>query len=145
MNWAALNGYCDSSLKTPLHGVIKKTKTVSQEKEVRLFPELTESRDGYSRAFSKWFNRTYRKNINVGQLDSEQKAFHSLRHTFSNYYKQLGSIDEYRVAEIVGHKSASTSITYDRYGKSSSIKQKKALIEKLKFDFIEFDKFRIWK
>ncbi len=247
LDWMAQNGYCDSSLKTPLHGVIKKTKAVSQDrdvfteddlkllfnneyyfrnmhrtasqywipllglftgarinelcqlyvsdikeidgvwvidfnendskklktlnskrqvpihsilikrlklldfvetlrgKEVRLFPELTESRDGYSRAFSKWFNRTYRKNVNVGQLDSEQKTFHSLRHTFSNYYKQLGSIDEYRVAEIVGHKSTTTSITYDRYGKSSSIKQKKELIEKLKLDFIEFDKFRIWK
>jgi hypothetical protein len=30
----AQNGYCDSSLKTPLHGVIKKTKIVSQHRDV---------------------------------------------------------------------------------------------------------------
>jgi integrase len=247
LDWMAQNGYCDSSLKTPLHGVIKKTKIVSQHrdvftegdlkllfnndyyfrnkhrkasqywipllglftgarinelcqlyvsdikevdgvwvidingedskklkslnaqrqvpihsilinqlrflehvkklrgKETRLFPELEESRDGYSQAFSKWFNRTYKKNVNVGQLETEQKNFHSFRHTLSNYYKQLGGIDEYRVAEIIGHKSETTSITYDRYGKSSAITQKKELIEQLKLDFIKFDKFRIWE
>jgi len=83
--------------------------------------------------------------VNVGQLETEQKNFHSFRHTLSNYYKQLGGIDEYRVAEIIGHKSETTSITYDRYGKSSAITQKKELIEQLKLDFIEFDKFRIWE
>jgi len=30
----AQNGYSDSSLKTPLHGVIKKTKIVSQHRDV---------------------------------------------------------------------------------------------------------------
>jgi integrase len=114
-------------------------------KETRFFPELEESRDGYSQAFSKWFNRTYKKNVNVGQLETEQKNFHSFRHTLSNYYKQLGGIDEYRVSEIIGHKSETTSITYDRYGKYSDISQKKELIEQLKLDFIKFDKFRIWE
>ena len=141
----------NSQRQVPIHSIlIKQLKFLEfvenmRNKQTRLFPELTETRDGYGQAFSKWFNRTYKKNVNVGQLDTEQKNFHSFRHNFSNYYKQLGGIEEHRVAELIGHKSDTTSITYDRYGKSSSISQKKELIEKIKFDFIEFKKFRIWR
>jgi integrase len=53
-------------------------------KEIRSFLELKESRDGYSQGFSKWFNRTFKNNVNVGQLEAEQKNFHSFRHTLSN-------------------------------------------------------------
>ena len=140
----------NSQRQVPIHSIlIKQLKFIEfvdkmRGKQIRLFPELTESREGYSHSYSKWFNRTYKKNVNVGQLDAEQKNFHSFRHNFGNYYKQLGGIDEYRVAELIGHKCQTTDITYDRYGKSSAIKQKKELIEKIKFDFIEFEKFRIW-
>lgn len=135
----------------PIHSILlKKLKFIdyvnnSKRKNKRLFPELKQSDDGHSREYSKWFNATYRKNTHVGQNDNNKKNFHSFRHTFSNYYKHLGNIEEFRVAEIIGHESDTTSITYDRYGKSSDIKNKKKLIEKLKFDFIAFDKFRIWK
>lgn len=141
----------NSQRQVPIHSIlIKQLKFLEfvdklRDKHTRLFPELTNTRDGYGGSVSKWFNRTYRKNVNVGQLDAEQKKFHSFRHNFSNYYKQLGGIEEHRVAELIGHKSETTSITYDRYGKSSSISQKKELIEKMKFDFIEFKKFRIWR
>jgi integrase len=139
-----------SKRQVPIHSVLTKElqflKYIEKLRgnEQRLFPELKHSRDGYGQAFSKWFNRTYRKNVCVGQSNDEQKDFHSFRHTFSNYFKQLGNIDEYRVAELIGHKSETTSITYNRYGKSSPLAQKKKLIQKLKIDFIEFNRFAHW-
>jgi integrase len=111
------------------------------DKEERLFPELKLKSDGYGQDFSKWFGR-YRKKLGVGINDDEKKDFHSFRHHFSNYFKQLGIV-EYRVSEIIGHQ-ADTSITYGRYGKDNELSSKKELIEKLKFDFIEFKKFRHW-
>lgn len=134
----------------PIHSIlIKKIKFIDYIKSLsevggRLFPELKISDDGYGRGISRWFNETYRKNTNVGQEKEEKKTFHSFRHTFANYYKQLGKIDEYRVAEIIGHESQSSKITYGRYGKSTSTAAKKKLIEKLKYEYIEFDKFKLW-
>ena len=111
----------------------------------RLFPELKNSRDGYGQSFSKWFNRTYRKNIDVGKKEGEKKNFHSFRHTLVNYYKQLGNVDEYRVSELVGHKPETTTITYGLYGKIESLKQRKELVELFKVDCLDFKKIRLWK
>jgi len=113
-------------------------------KEIRLFPELKESRDGYSQAFSKWFNRTYKKNMKVGQVEGENRNFKSFRHTLSNYYKQLGDVDEDCVAEIFGDDFDMKSLKDDTHGKPRTTKQRKELIERLRFNFIEFDKFNVW-
>jgi len=66
--------------------------------------------------------------------------FHSFRHTFANYFKQLNDVQEFRVSELLGHKGSST-ITYSRYGKGSSIVAKAALIESLRFPMIRFHRF----
>ena len=68
------------------------------------------------------------------------KDFHSFRHTFANYFKQLNDVQEFRVSELLGHKGSST-ITYSRYGKESSLTAKKELIESLQFPMIGFDRF----
>jgi len=112
---------------------------VKGSEEIKLFPELKESPEGYGQFFSKWFNRTYRKNIGVGQGE-RRKDFHSFRHTFANYFKQLNDVQEFRVSELLGHKGSST-ITYSRYGKESSLTAKKELIESLQFPMIGFDRF----
>jgi integrase len=109
----------------------------------RLFPELKLSRDGYAQQFSKWFNRTYRKNTNVGMEKDESKNFHSFRHTFINFYKQRGT-EEYRVSEYVGQQPQ-TATAYGRYGKKQSLKDMKKLIELLKLDFLDFSSIRKWK
>jgi len=44
------------------------------------------------------------------------------------------------VSELLGHKGSST-ITYSRYGKESSIVAKAALIESLRFPMIRFHRF----
>lgn len=97
---------------------------------------------GYGQSLSKWFNRIYRKNVGVGQ-GCERKDFHSFRHNFANFFKQMDDIQEYRVSELMGHKGDST-ITYGRYGKESSLLSKQKLIESLEFSIIRFDCFN-WK
>jgi len=140
----------NSKRQVPIHStLIKELKFLKyverlKGKEKRLFPELKNSRDGYGQAFSKWFNTTYRKNTNVGQSNDEKKNFHSFRHTFCNNFKNNLGIEEYRIAELAGHESKTISITYNRYGKSSPVEQKKKLIEKQKNEFIEFKRFGLW-
>jgi len=82
-------------------------KTNSQK---RLFPKLTEQRDGYSSRVSKWFTR-YRKKCDITKSG---KVFHSLRHTFTAELKQKGVSIEIAKA-IIGHEDESE--TFGRYGK----------------------------
>jgi integrase len=127
----------------PLHTILTDKLSfldfVKSRKGHKLFPELRQSPVGHGQSFSKWFNRTYRKNVGVGQC-KERKDFHSFRHTFANYFKQSIDVQEFRVSELLGHKGSST-ITYSRYGKESSLTAKKELIESLQFPMIGFDRF----
>jgi integrase len=134
-----------SSVRTiPLHSVLINKlgfiDFVRSVQGIKLFPELEKSSVGYGQSFSKWFNRTYRKNVGVGQ-GQERKDFHSFRHTFANYFKQMENIQEFRVSEILGHKGNST-ITYSRYGKELSISSKKKLVESINYKMIKFDLFK---
>lgn len=57
----------------------------------------------YSHDFSKWYNRTFRKNH---VQNAEKKPFHSTRHTFVNWFWQSlrpGEIDYSAVKGLVGH------------------------------------------
>jgi integrase len=133
-----------SSVRTiPLHSVLVNKlgfiDFVGSVQGIKLFPELEMSSVGYGQSFSKWFNRTYRKNVGVGQ-GQERKDFHSFRHTFANYFKQMENIQEFRVSEILGHKGNST-ITYSRYGKQASPESKRNLIESMQYPMIKFDDF----
>jgi integrase len=133
-----------SSVRTiPLHSVLVNKlgfiDFVGSVQGIKLFPELEMSSVGYGQSFSKWFNRTYRKNVGVGQ-GQERKDFHSFRHTFANYFKQMENIQEFRVSEILGHKGNST-ITYSRYGKQASPESKRNLIESVQYPMIKFDDF----
>ena len=133
----------------PIHSVLIDELSfldfVEAQETEKLFPELEESPVGFGRSFSKWFNRTYRKNVGVGQSHHTRKDFHSFRHTFANYFKQMEGIQEYRVSELLGHKGHST-ITYGRYGKNSSLESKRLLIESLQYPMIRFGAFqtRAW-
>jgi len=84
------------------------------------------------------FRAQYRQSYGVFQPTF--CPFHSFRHTFANYFKQLNDVQEFRVSELLGHKGSST-ITYSRYGKESSLVAKAALIESLQFPMIRFDHF----
>lgn len=112
-----------------------------KENEVkRLFMDLQKTNEGYATGFSKWFNRTYlnERNCNVGHGDKENKNFHSFRHTFINFYKQLGDVNMTLVSELVGQKSGDT-VTNTRYGKPLRLDKKSELIEKLTFEEVQFN------
>jgi integrase len=117
---------------------------VKSSEDIKLFSDLKASSAGYGQSFSKWFNRTYRKNCGVGQSPNVRKDFHSFRHTFANYFKQIDGIQEYRVSELLGHKGNST-ITFGRYGKESSLQSKKALIELITYPTIQYNLFNTYK
>jgi integrase len=95
----------------------------------RLFPALTNLRDGYSKNASSWFAR-YRKKHELNIVDRKQD-FHSFRHNVSDYFKQ-NDVPETQAAAIFGH--ANQKITYGRYGKDLKADKLISLIEKLEFE-----------
>lgn len=107
--------------KVPIHpDLIEKyhfLDFVEQQKKQncgRLFPELKKQSGRYSHYASRWFGK-YLKDIGV-KTDDNFKDFHSFRHTFTHMCK-LADVEEYKVKEVVGHKTGTKNITYGRYGK----------------------------
>ena len=82
--------------------------------ETRLFPELTQYRDGYHPRASAWY-KYYKKRCGIVDDGEKKKDLHSFRHTFVNTLKQRREVDTYLISELVGHTL--TSITQSRYGK----------------------------
>jgi integrase len=91
-------------------GLLDYVAFLKSKGELRLFPELKLSRDGYGQVPSKWFAR-YRKSCGI--IDSG-KVFHSFRHTFINKLKQ-SNVGKEKIAQLVGHEDESE--TFGRYGK----------------------------
>lgn len=118
-----INGNGNKSLKTlaskrlvPLHpqlitlGLLEYKEELAIKKEIRLWPNLLPSRDGYIRMFVNWFYRHNRRHI----TKDPKKSFHSLRHSFADCLKQ-NNINETMISELMGHTNK--SITTGRYGK----------------------------
>lgn len=124
-------------------GFVDYVNTLRSNNTERLFMELARTDEGYAAAFSKWFNRTYlnERNCNVGNAVNENKNFHSFRHTFINYYSQLGNVNMDQVANLVGQK-AGDSVTTNRYSKPLAIDKKAKLIELIEFKHIRFDSIK---
>ena len=140
----------DQKLKKPSHkrivpihkklidlGFIEFTESVQAE---RLFEDLPYLRDGYGDKFSKWFNRTYRKRCNVGQLPDEKKNFHSFRHTVITQLRNIHNIDKSVTAKLVGQQPNDQNET-DRYTKKLDIVENQKIVNKLKFT-VNFNKIR---
>ena len=88
----------------PVHPALEKLGLLNQVEnhrakgETRLFPELPNSRDGYSQGPSKWFGKF---KTSLG-FTSQTKVFHSFRHTVANALKQA-DVPRDQAAEILGH------------------------------------------
>jgi integrase len=134
--------FTDQKLKTPnskrlvpVHsklmklGFVDYVDAIKKNDEDRLFPVLTNIRDGYSKNASTWFAR-YRKKYELNIVDRKQD-FHSFRHNVADYFKQ-NDVPETQVAAVFGH--ANQKITYGRYGKDLKADKLISLIEKLDFD-----------
>jgi integrase len=62
--------------------------------------------DTYGRLFEKWYNRTFRRGVILDEKLRKQKPFHSLRHTFINWFFQnvpSQGRDNAAVKGLVGH------------------------------------------
>ena len=83
------------------------TEKLRSQGKRRLFPELTEGRDGYGKNASVWFNNRYRQKLGV------DKPFHSFRHTFITHLKHK-MVNPVMLQEVAGH--AVDSMTFGTYG-----------------------------
>lgn len=62
--------------------------------------------DTYGHLFEKWYNRTFRRGVILEEKARKQKPFHSLRHTFINWFFQnvpSQERDNAAVKGLVGH------------------------------------------
>ena len=117
----------------------------------RLFPE--EKRDEH-RKFSDFQKRqgNLRKKFRIAPPNKNtRKDFHSLRHTVRTRLDELkyqGPIssryDDGLIDAIVGHASNKRSIGEKYYTHSDHVKQKSIALNKLRYDFIEWDKIVRW-
>jgi integrase len=122
-------------------GFIRFVESVNSQ---RLFKELTQKRDGYQDAFSKWFNRTYRnkRHCDVGNLTGEKKNFHSFRHNVIDQLEKK-EVPQPQVARLVGQTPADGSVTTIRYGKKNDVEANLKIIKKLEFP-VDFKKIKPW-
>ncbi|WP_193771524.1 tyrosine-type recombinase/integrase [Candidatus Magnetaquicoccus inordinatus] len=107
-------------------GLLKYVEQLKENGHRRLFPELKRGRDGYSQAASKWFARY----LNTLGITDRLEVFHSFRHTFMNFLKQIFT-DINIINELVGHEHG--SIALDRYGKQYAASALCNAIHKLNF------------
>lgn len=83
-------------------------KFVQSQTGPRLFPELKPDKNGRKTAvFSAWFGRTKR---GLGITDG-RKAFHSFRHCFKDYMREVGVAEDVSDA-LSGHSNGSVSRNY---------------------------------
>lgn len=76
---------------------------------MRVFPDLRPDRDGVLTAsWSKWFGRWLRKEARI--LD-RRITFHSFRHSFKHYARQLGLAPDVQ-NEITGHETGDVANSY---------------------------------
>lgn len=116
----------------PLHpdlkriGFFKYIKTLKKLNVYRVFPELTNTRDGLGQAASKWFSR-FKKVFLTGE-DCNVKTFHSFRHTFINHL--LNNDTPIHILEqLTGHRKQSNSVIERHY---RDLKEIKDLYESIK-------------
>ena len=109
----------------------------------RVFGELKKTRDGYGRNVGRWFNNSYLKKLQI--YETQNKVFHSLRHTFITNLLQNGVREEI-VNGLDGHKQKTMSTTiYLKGGFGSKVLYKDGIL-KLTYEGIDFKSLRVdWK
>ena len=128
--------------KVPVHpyliskGLLKHLEKVQKAKETRLFPELTITPNSpkYGKQVGKNFSALVKRKGIEGK-----KSFHSLRHSFAQFFKEIGLHDEV-FRQVFGHQQTElASITY-----GSRISSKvcfERIISKLSYSTEDLKKF----
>ncbi|MFC7050702.1 site-specific integrase [Emcibacter nanhaiensis] len=110
-------------------GFMKYVHNLREDKETRLFPELTKDQFGnFSGSWSKWYSRYVRSK----GLNDRRKVFHSFRHTFKDACRQAG-IDEAVHDALTGHAGATVGRRYGSGSMAYSVKQLKEAIDKVSY------------
>ena len=133
----------------PIHPTLKKlgfvdyVEFLKKRNKDRVFWELKKTRDGYGRNVGRWFNSSYLNKLQIHE--TQNKVFHSLRHTFITNLLQNGVREEI-VNGLDGHKQKTLSTTvYFKGGFGSRILYQDG-ISKLKYDGINFGKLKVdWR
>lgn len=82
-------------------GLLDYHADIAKEKHTRLFPDLNKS-DGAIK-FGKQPGKQFKSVVTAALRDASGKTFHSLRHTFADFYKQRGLQNDY-FRQIFGHE-----------------------------------------
>ena len=92
----------------------------------RIFNDYTYTeKHGYGDKLSKWFNRTFTKNLGI---KSDAHVFHGLRHTFATRLNQA-DVETERVQFIIGHERE--GVTHHVYMKDGyTLQQTKDAVER---------------
>lgn len=121
-----------SERRIPLHdsviefGFLKFLQEQEKKGCERLFPELSEQRDGFGQSFQKWFGRQKDKK----GFPKFKKSFHSLRHTVTDRLRNAG-VEQSKISAILGHKIDSVT---NIYGQGYDLRQLKEAVNRLEYD-----------
>ncbi|MDV2858275.1 site-specific integrase [Oceanimonas sp. CAM02] len=98
-----------------------------------LFNEVIYSgQEDDSNSFSRWFERTLRKEI--GWSQERKETFHSLRHTFVDNLRRMTRLHDWEIAAVVGHLPSDDGLTTSRYGTHQlDLKRKQQIVESLDY------------
>jgi integrase len=113
----------------PLHpalirlGLRTYVETLRHQNYIRLFPELTLTKNGYGSKITSWFSGHNTKSDSFlwrhAGVTDDKLSFHSFRHTMATLLEQA-NIDKVLTKRILGH-SLSDDVTYGRYSKGPAI------------------------
>ncbi len=146
----------NSHRQVPIHknlikiGFLNYLESQKRKKEIKLFSELTHTREGWSKKVKRWFNGDgknigYIEQSGVSKFVSKKhttKSFHSLRSTFINCGKQL-NLHEGIMQELVGHANEQVSDVHNDYSDLYNLKNRKTVIDQIRYN-IHIDKFKKW-
>jgi integrase len=113
-------------------GFIDYCRNISDRNIIRLFSELrkTEKTGKYGKQPTKRFSDLIKQALNVENHTFEKKSFHSLRHTFADFYKQNGLQDN-AFRQLYGHEIP--ELAQNTYGSRFPAEKLNEIIEKLDY------------
>ena len=82
-------------------GILDYHADITKKKHVRLFPDLKKSEGAVK--FGKQPGKQFKSVVAAALGDASGKTFHSLRHTFADFYKQRGLQNDY-FRQVFGHE-----------------------------------------
>jgi integrase len=121
----------------PLHsdllklGLHERAVRYAEAGHERLFPDLPQ--DGFGR-FTREASRRCNRLIDIVTTDP-RLVFHSFRQTFKDLCREVGML-EYVSDQLTGHTPLSVG---GRYGSGVSLTELKLQLERLRFEFIDWE------